>query len=134
MNTKLAKEFYAKKTPNGGVLFKQVAPNKKWSENKIIEVANLCESKVECKNKYPGAVHASKLLGIYKRVCAHMVKPIIHNKKWTLQTILDVASNYNYYFDFTKKERSGAYGAAKNLKLLPQIKEYFNSKNILSEQ
>lgn len=87
MNTKLAKEFYAKKTPNGDILFKQDY-YRKWKEDKITEVANLCESKIQFKKEYGGAYRASIALGIHDKVCSHMIKAVNHNDSSNTEPVL----------------------------------------------
>jgi predicted GIY-YIG superfamily endonuclease len=69
----------------------------KWIENKIKEVASKCNTREEFKDKYPGAMNASKQKGIYDEVTKHMDYQL---KYFTLEDIIIEAKKYETIQEF----------------------------------
>ena len=93
----------------------------KWNESTIKKNALKFKTKVSWKAKYPGAVLASRKLGIYKLVTQHM-KVLSPRNKWNKKEVIKSARNYKVLKHW-RKNFEGAFDAAYRNGYLEEIKK-----------
>jgi predicted GIY-YIG superfamily endonuclease len=72
----------------------------KWTIDMIKEVADKCTTREEFKDKYPGAMNASKQKKIYEEVTKHMDYQLVYYK---IEDIVLTAKNYETIQKFRKE-------------------------------
>ncbi len=77
----------------------------KYTVKFLEEIFNSCKTKIEVKKKYPAAITAAKRLGIYEKLCSHMVSG---RGKWNKESASKEALLYKNRWEFQKKSK-GAY-------------------------
>lgn len=77
----------------------------KYTIEFLEKIFKSCKTKIGVKKKYPAAIRAAKRLGIYKKLCAHMISG---RGKWTKETASKEALLHTSRWEFQKKSK-GAY-------------------------
>lgn len=92
-------------------LIKHLKP-KESSKKEIHIIARKCKYKKEFQEKHPIEYRISKKNGWYGEITSHMIRPTVHNKKWTLNSTRIEALKYENISDFRTKSNN-AYSVAK---------------------
>lgn len=79
----------------------------RWTEELILQDSQKYSSKGEWCKRSPSAYHAAKRLNLFDKATSHMVKPEIHNKKWTKELVLKEAKKY-----ITRKDWQNSSGGS----------------------
>jgi len=96
----------------------RIAPNKKWTENNIIEEIKKFSTVDEFRSSGSGAYIAAINQGIYKKVTKDLIRK--SKLKWTLDTLLEEANKYETLEDF-RHNSNAAYSTASAQGILSEI-------------
>ena len=99
-----------------------------WTETRIKEAAKSCKSKKEFVENYAGAVGAARKLGIFDKVCSHMISKSKTNGYWTKSRCKSEAKKYEKKSHF-KKNSPSAYGSASKNGWLNEICSHMKAKS-----
>jgi hypothetical protein len=72
----------------------------KWTFNKCKKEASKYNSRVEFQKNSNGAYSRAQLEGWLDEICKHMVRPVVHNKKWTFEICQEEALKYKTKIEF----------------------------------
>lgn len=84
---------------------------KKWTKELILFNASQYPSKGEWFNCSPSSYNAARRLGIMDKASAHMARPVVHNKKWTKETVIEECKKYKTKNEW-QVESGGSWNAA----------------------
>lgn len=83
----------------------------KWTKDAVLQEANKYSNKKEWENASASSYNAARKNDWIDRVTQHMQRPVIHNKKWTKDTVIEEAKKYNNKKEWAY-ESGGSFCAA----------------------
>lgn len=98
--------------------------SKKWDKETVLEDARRFTSRKEWQRKSNSAYKAAWTHGWLEDACVHMIRPEVHNKEYTAESVLISARKYKTFKEWYSADR-GSYKAAHRFGVLKEAKMHF---------